>query len=102
MSCHSRVFVAQVVSPDRKSSQAPVAEHVEVDLGDPGSIDAALAKIDGRFDALINVAGIPGTFPGEQVFLASPDSQSVSGTTIIADRGLFGAIAVGQVPAPAL
>ncbi|MEU7812235.1 coniferyl-alcohol dehydrogenase [Pseudonocardia sp. NPDC049154] len=59
---------AEVVSLDRNKPTADVAQHVEVDLADPASIDAALAQIDGEFDVLANVAGIPGTLPGELVF----------------------------------
>jgi NAD(P)-dependent dehydrogenase (short-subunit alcohol dehydrogenase family) len=59
---------ASVVSLDRNAPTAAVEQHVTVDLADPSSIDAALAQIDGSFDALVNVAGIPGTQPGELVF----------------------------------
>ncbi|WP_337822100.1 coniferyl-alcohol dehydrogenase [Amycolatopsis sp. A1MSW2902] len=51
---------ASVVALDR----APCSERVrtvETDLADPASIDAALASLDGEFDALLNVAGVPGT-----------------------------------------
>jgi len=42
---------------------------VEVDLADPDSIDAALTELDGEYDALFNIAGVPGTpeQPGELV-----------------------------------
>jgi len=59
---------AQVVSLDRNTPTAEVARHVEVDLADPRSIDSALSRIDGTFDVLANIAGIPGTAPGELVF----------------------------------
>lgn len=59
---------ASVVSMDRNKPEANVEQHIEVDLADPGSIDSALAQIDGSFDAVANIAGIPGTAPGELVF----------------------------------
>ena len=59
---------AEVVSLDRNKPTADVAQHVEVDLADPASIDAALAEIDGTFDVLVNVAGVPGTAAPETVF----------------------------------
>jgi NAD(P)-dependent dehydrogenase (short-subunit alcohol dehydrogenase family) len=59
---------ASVVSLDRNKPTADVEQHVELDLADPASIDSALEQIDGTFDVLANVAGIPGTAPGELVF----------------------------------
>lgn len=59
---------ATVVSLDRNKPTADVAQHVEVDLADPASIDAALEAVEGTFDVLANVAGVPGTLPGETVF----------------------------------
>ena len=59
---------AEVHSLDRNRPTAAVTSHVEVDLASPASIDAALEQLDGEFDALLSVAGIPGTAPAEQVF----------------------------------
>ena len=59
---------ASVVSLDRNVPTAAVSQHVEVDLASPASISAALEQLDGTFDGLLNVAGIPGTAPAEQVF----------------------------------
>jgi NAD(P)-dependent dehydrogenase (short-subunit alcohol dehydrogenase family) len=62
---------AQVYSLDRNSPQAAVTKHIEVDLANPRSIDAAVEELDGEsglFDGLINVAGVPGTAPAELVF----------------------------------
>lgn len=59
---------AAVVSLDRNKPSAEVDQHVEVDLADPTNIDAALEQIDGTFDVLANIAGIPGTAPGDLVF----------------------------------
>lgn len=40
---------------------------VPCDLSDPAAIDAALAALPGPWDALVNVAGIPGPRPAEPV-----------------------------------
>lgn len=50
-----------VVSLDIKAAPPGVASHIHCDMADPKSIDAAFAQINGRFDALLNVAGVPGT-----------------------------------------
>ena len=59
---------AEVFSLDRNSPSAAVTGHIQVDLASPASIDAALEQLDGQFDALLNVAGLPGTAPAELVF----------------------------------
>ncbi|MEH3139821.1 MAG: coniferyl-alcohol dehydrogenase [Mycobacterium kyogaense] len=59
---------AEVTSLDRNAPSAPVAEHIEVDLVDPHSIHAAVARCAGRFDAVVNVAGVPRTLPADVVF----------------------------------
>lgn len=58
---------AEVFSLDRNEPTAAVTGHVKVDLSDPDSIDAALADLEGSFDVLFNVAGLPGTAPAEIV-----------------------------------
>jgi len=58
---------ATVYSLDRNQPTAAVAKHVPVDLADVGSIDKALQELDGQFDGLLNIAGIPGTLPGDVV-----------------------------------
>jgi NAD(P)-dependent dehydrogenase (short-subunit alcohol dehydrogenase family) len=58
---------AEVISLDRNVARAAVTRHVEVDLANPRSIDAALEQIDGDFDGLMNIAGIPGTAPADVV-----------------------------------
>jgi NAD(P)-dependent dehydrogenase (short-subunit alcohol dehydrogenase family) len=58
---------ADVVSLDRNTPTAKVSRHIEVDLANPRSIDAALERLDGLFDGLMNVAGIPGTAPADLV-----------------------------------
>lgn len=59
---------AEVVSLDRNRPTAAVTQHIEVDLASSTSIDVALDKLEGDFDGLLNVAGIPGTAPADQVF----------------------------------
>ena len=58
---------AEVVSLDRNTPTAAVHSHIEVDLANPRSIDAAVEQLDGQFDGLMNVAGIPGTAPADLV-----------------------------------
>ena len=58
---------ADVISLDRNTPSAAVTRHIELDLANPRSIDAALEQFDGDFDGLMNVAGIPGTAPGDLV-----------------------------------
>ena len=58
---------AEVISLDRNTPSAAVTRHIELDLANPRSIDAALEQLDGDFDGLMNVAGIPGTAPGDLV-----------------------------------
>lgn len=59
---------AQVVSLDRNEPSVPVTEHHKVDLASRASIDAVLGEIEGTFDGLLNIAGVPGTAPAETVF----------------------------------
>ncbi|MBD0023225.1 SDR family oxidoreductase [Gordonia pseudamarae] len=59
---------AQVYTLDRNVPTFEATAHVEVDLANPNSIDAALEQLEGSFDGLLNVAGIPGTAPSELVF----------------------------------
>ncbi len=48
---------------DFKRSEVPMASFTEVDLRDPASIEAAVAKIGGPVDALFNCAGLAPGFP---------------------------------------
>lgn len=57
---------ARVTALDIKPVEA-ADRYLEVDLGDPASIDAAVAAIDTPVDALFNVAGVPQTFPPIEV-----------------------------------
>ncbi|TVX95995.1 SDR family oxidoreductase [Mycolicibacterium porcinum] len=58
---------AEVHCLDRNAPSLAVTSHTEVDLSNPQSIDAAIEALDGLFDGLLNVAGIPGTAPADLV-----------------------------------
>ena len=51
---------AEVHALDVKPIGAAVKQSIQVDLRDPASIDAALARLPQRVDALFNCAGLPG------------------------------------------
>jgi NAD(P)-dependent dehydrogenase (short-subunit alcohol dehydrogenase family) len=57
----------EVISLDVKDAPEGAAVHVNCDLADPASIDAAVAQLDGPFDALLNVAGVAGSMGSELV-----------------------------------
>ena len=54
---------AEVHGLDYKDSTLPLASFTKVDLRDPAAIDAVVAKIGGRVDALFNCAGLPNIAP---------------------------------------
>lgn len=56
----------EVISIDIKQPGAAVAAHYACDLSDPASIDATVAKLDGRYASLLNVAGVPNTVGDEK------------------------------------
>jgi NAD(P)-dependent dehydrogenase (short-subunit alcohol dehydrogenase family) len=58
---------AVVISLDRNTPTGAVTRHIDVDLANPRSIDTVLEHLDGVFDGLMNVAGIPGTAPADLV-----------------------------------
>ncbi|RNL62762.1 SDR family oxidoreductase [Nocardioides marmoriginsengisoli] len=58
---------AEVISLDRNQPTAAVSRHITVDLADEASIDEAIAQLEGDFDGLLNVAGVPGTAPADVV-----------------------------------
>lgn len=58
----------EVTALDRNTPTVAVDRYIPVDLADPVSIDAAAAQLIGTYDALLNVAGVPGTLPGDVVF----------------------------------
>ncbi len=54
---------AEVHGMDFKDSDLPLASFTNVDLRDPASIDAAVAALGGKVDALFNCAGLPNGLP---------------------------------------
>ncbi|WP_373080877.1 coniferyl-alcohol dehydrogenase [Zhongshania sp.] len=54
---------AEVHGIDYKETQLKLASFNQVDLRDPAAIDAAIANIGGKVDALFNCAGLPQTSP---------------------------------------
>lgn len=52
---------------DYKESRLDLASFNQVDLRDPAAIDAAIARIGGKVDALFNCAGLPQTAPALDV-----------------------------------
>jgi NAD(P)-dependent dehydrogenase (short-subunit alcohol dehydrogenase family) len=54
---------AEVHGLDYKDSSLPLASFHNVDLRDPASIEAGVAAIGGKVDALFNCAGLPQSFP---------------------------------------
>jgi NAD(P)-dependent dehydrogenase (short-subunit alcohol dehydrogenase family) len=54
---------AEVHGLDYKDSSLPLASFNNVDLRDPASIEAGVAAIGGKVDALFNCAGLPQSFP---------------------------------------
>lgn len=58
---------AEVHSLDRNKPALAVTKHVPVDLSDVDSIDKALLELEGQFDAVLNIAGVPGTAPADVV-----------------------------------
>lgn len=58
---------AHVIGVDRNDPSLTLDGFVKADLGTPAAIDAALAQLPARIDALCNIAGVPGTADGELV-----------------------------------
>ena len=54
---------AEVHGLDYKETALGLASFTQVDLRDPSAIDAAIAGIGGKVDALFNCAGLPQTAP---------------------------------------
>lgn len=50
---------AEVVAIDIAEPKGPIDRWLRTDMSDPAEIDAAVASLDGTFDALINNAGLP-------------------------------------------
>jgi NAD(P)-dependent dehydrogenase (short-subunit alcohol dehydrogenase family) len=58
---------AEVHGLDFKPCALPLASFKTVDLRDPASIEAGVAAIGGKIDALFNCAGLPQSFPAMDV-----------------------------------
>jgi NAD(P)-dependent dehydrogenase (short-subunit alcohol dehydrogenase family) len=58
---------AEVHGLDYKDSSLPLASFTNVDLREPGSIEAGVAGIGGEVHALFNCAGLPQSFPPMEV-----------------------------------
>lgn len=58
---------AEVVGFDIAPISADGVDGRAVDMGDPASIDAAVASLGSELDVLCNIAGLPQTKPGEAV-----------------------------------
>src|SRR5207245_714590 len=56
-----------VVAVDRRAPSVPSARFVECDLRDPAAIDRAVKELPAEIDVVAHVAGIPGTWPDEDV-----------------------------------
>ncbi|TGG95673.1 SDR family oxidoreductase [Natronospirillum operosum] len=63
----ARAQGAQVIGMDRNEPNVSMHQFIAVDLGDTEAIDAAVAQVPGKIDALCNIAGVPGTAPVELV-----------------------------------
>lgn len=57
----------QVVTLDVKEAPPGVAAHHHCDLSDPSAIASTAQMLDGPIASLLNIAGVPGTVPGEVV-----------------------------------
>ena len=58
----------EVIGFDVADTSANVEEFHKVDLSDPAAIATVLTNVDGRFDALMNIAGVPPR-PGNEVLV---------------------------------
>lgn len=58
---------AEIVSLDIKDAPEDSNNHIYCDLSDPDVIDEVVGKLEGKFDALLNIAGVPGTVPADTI-----------------------------------
>jgi NAD(P)-dependent dehydrogenase (short-subunit alcohol dehydrogenase family) len=58
---------AKVIGVDRNDPSLTLDGFVKADLGSTAAIDAAVAQLPERIDALCNIAGVPGTADGDLV-----------------------------------
>lgn len=63
----ARFHGARVIGVDRQPVNMTLDAFHQADLGDPAAIDALVARLPERIDALANVAGVPGTSPVDLV-----------------------------------
>lgn len=49
----------EVVLMDRAAPEFEVTQYIPIDLTDKSLVDSALAELDGNFDTLLNIAGLP-------------------------------------------
>lgn len=63
----ARFHGATVIGIDRQPVNMTLHGFHQADLGDPASIDALVAQLPERIDALANIAGVPGTAPVDVV-----------------------------------
>lgn len=59
----ARFHGARVIGVDRNPVNMTLDGFYQADLGDPAAIDALVAQLPERIDALANIAGVPGTSP---------------------------------------
>ncbi|ARU25760.1 coniferyl-alcohol dehydrogenase [Ralstonia pseudosolanacearum] len=62
-----RFHGARVIGVDRNAPGTTLDGYVQADLSTAQTIDAAVAQLPSRVDALCNIAGVPGTAPVELV-----------------------------------
>ena len=62
-----RLNGARVIGMDRNDPNITIDGFVKADLSEQSAIDAAFRQLPERFDALCNVAGVPGTAPVDLV-----------------------------------
>ena len=63
----ARFHGATVIGLDRNAPGLTLDGFIQADLGEPAAIDAAVAQLPARVDALCNIAGVPGTADGALV-----------------------------------
>jgi len=94
---------AEVIALDLKPVTVPVKQSIEINMMEAASIDAAVAQIEGKLDALFHCAGIPGppftnletmtvNFIGlrhftEKILPQIKDGGSISSITSVAGMG---------------
>ena len=63
----SDLKASEIIGLDIKEPKGPITKYIQCDMGDPASVDAAVAEIPGPVNVLFNNAGIAANFPAEQV-----------------------------------